>query len=62
MALGVKDGWKTIWSPLLIFLLLYFVSGIPMTEELYKDDEEFKEWAKITSAFVPWPQKSISNN
>ena len=57
MALQVKDGWITLWSPLLIGLLLRFVSGVPTVEELYEDDAEFLEWKETTNVFVLCPPR-----
>jgi len=54
-------GWITIWSPVLIFVLLRFISGVPLVEDLYKDSEEFKQWAKVTNVLVPFvPKKDQS--
>ena len=44
-------------SPILITLLLRYVSGVPMLEAKYKDNEEFKEYSKKTSVFIPLIQK-----
>ena len=47
-------------SPVIITLLLLYVSGVPMLEKHYKDNKEFQEYAKFTSKFVPWfPKKNI---
>lgn len=48
---------STLWlviSPLLITSLLLFVSGVPILEKKYKNREDFKEYAKNTSKFVPF--------
>jgi steroid 5-alpha reductase family enzyme len=47
-------GIYTIISPILITLLLLFVSGVPLLEKKYKDNKEFQEYAKVTSVFIPW--------
>lgn len=57
ISLSVKYGYIAIISPLTITLLLLFVSGIPLLEEKYKDNKEFKEYARITSKFFPLPRK-----
>jgi steroid 5-alpha reductase family enzyme len=47
-------------SPLLISLLLRFVSGVPMLEEKYKNREDFREYAAKTSVVIPFiGKKSI---
>ncbi len=57
MATSVENGYLTIVSPLLITYLICFVSGIPMLEEKYKENEDFKKYKKITSVFFPLPPK-----
>jgi len=57
ISLSVKYGYIAIISPLTITLLLLFVSGVPLLEEKYKDNQEFKEYARITSKFFPLPRK-----
>jgi steroid 5-alpha reductase family enzyme len=58
IALSVKNGWTAIVSPLLITFLLLKVSGITMLEKKYVGNKEFEEYAKRTSAFLPWfPKK-----
>ncbi len=47
-------GWLGIASPLIITLLLRFVSGVPMLERKYQNNKEFLEYAKNTPAFFPW--------
>lgn len=44
-------------SPLIMTLLLYFVSGVPLLEEKYKDREDFKEYKRHTNKFIPMPRK-----
>jgi steroid 5-alpha reductase family enzyme len=46
-----------IASPLLITFLLLKVSGIPMLEKKWKDNPEFQEYKKRTSAFFPLPPR-----
>lgn len=41
-------------SPLLITFLILYVSGIPMTEQMFADNPEFQQYKKKTSAFFPW--------
>jgi len=60
MALSVPMGWTAIISPSLITLMLLRVSGVTMLEKKYKGNKEFEEYAKKTSAFIPWfPKKNI---
>lgn len=58
IALSVPHGWTAIISPALITLMLLRVSGVTMLEKKYKGNKEFEEYAKRTSAFIPWfPKK-----
>jgi steroid 5-alpha reductase family enzyme len=53
-AFAVSGYWYCFISPLVISLMLRFVSGVPMLEEKYKDRKDFKEYAAKTSIFVPF--------
>ena len=60
LAVGASaPGW-TIVSPLLISFLLLKISGVPLLE---KDIDErrpgYREYIARTSAFLPWPPRSI---
>ncbi|MEQ1849853.1 MAG: DUF1295 domain-containing protein [Candidatus Peribacteraceae bacterium] len=54
IALGVPGGVVTIWSPLMITVLILFVSGVPMLEKKYAGRPDYEEYKKKTSIFVPW--------
>jgi steroid 5-alpha reductase family enzyme len=41
-------------SPIIIALALIFVSGIPLAEKRYENNEEYQEYKKRTSALIPW--------
>ena len=56
----MKWGWATFYAPILMFLLIRYVSGVPFLEEKYKDNEEFKEYCKKVNVFFPW-RKSGGN-
>lgn len=45
--------WLVI-SPLIITLLLLFVSGVPLLENKYKDRPDFQAYARRTPKFFPW--------
>lgn len=40
-------------SYITIFILLRFVSGVPMAEEIFKGNKEYEKYAKKTPAFFP---------
>lgn len=48
----ISDSWLLI-SPVLITLLLLFVSGVPLLEKKYQDRKDFKKYAKKTAKFFP---------
>ena len=52
-ATGVEEGWKTIFSPIALLLLLRLWATNFM-EAAYKDDQEHKDWRKVTNVFLPW--------
>ncbi|MBU3111186.1 DUF1295 domain-containing protein [Clostridium lacusfryxellense] len=59
ITLSSKSGITGIVSPIIITLLLLYVSGVPMLEKHYKDNKEFQKYAKVTSKFIPWfPKKN----
>ncbi len=65
---GEATMWWGIWlislnfyfliSPILITLLLRFVSGVPLLEKKMLQNPKFVEYAKKTSAFIPWFPRS----
>jgi len=46
-----------IVGPLFITYLLLYVSGVPLLEKKYKNNEAFQAYAKKTSIFFPLPPK-----
>ena len=57
IACSIPGGWKTVFGPATITLLILFVSGIPLLEKKYDGNIEFKEYQRRTSAFFPLPPK-----
>jgi steroid 5-alpha reductase family enzyme len=58
IALSTRSGLWTIISPLVMTGLLMKVSGVALLEKtLKKTKPEYEEYARRTSAFVPWPPK-----
>ncbi|MCB9772320.1 MAG: DUF1295 domain-containing protein [Candidatus Omnitrophica bacterium] len=58
-ALGSPMGWVGIISPLVMFYLLMYVSGVPLAEEqsLLSRGDEYRKYQKTTSIFFPLPKK-----
>ena len=57
---AAAGGYWTIFSPVLMTLLLRNVSGVAMLEKTLKDTKpRYKEYVETTNAFIPWlPRKS----
>jgi steroid 5-alpha reductase family enzyme len=58
IVLPLQHGIWAIISPITISFLLLYVSGIPMLEAKYKDNQVFQDYKKRTSAFFPMLPKS----
>ena len=51
-------GWWTIFSPILMTLLLLRVSGVALLEKTLETRPGYKDYIRRTSAFIPWfPRK-----
>ncbi len=60
LAWGAPYGMLVWLAPVLMFLFLYFVTGIPYTEKqaLRSRGEDYRDYQRKTSAFIPWRPKS----
>lgn len=54
VAIIVTNQWLTIVGPSLITFLILKVSGVPLLEKKMMEQQEFREYAKRTSMFIPW--------
>ncbi len=54
IALSVPLGWTSLISPIIISYLLYFVSGVPLSEKQMEKLNGFEKYKKQTSKFFPW--------
>lgn len=60
---GFTENWQfvSIFSPIFEFFLIYFVSGVAISErsalKRYGHRQDFIEYKKRTSIFIPWFQK-----
>ncbi len=58
VAAGV-GGWATVVSPVVMTFLLLRVSGVTLLEAGLKSSKPgYAEYARRTSAFVPWPPRA----
>ena len=60
LAIPSPYGWIAIVCPLVIGLLIFKVTGIPMTEEqsIRSKGELYKEYQRTTNVFIPWFKKN----
>jgi steroid 5-alpha reductase family enzyme len=48
-------GWWTVFSPILMTILLLRVSGVTLLERTMKEEKPgYKEYIENTSEFIPW--------
>lgn len=57
VALTVPFGWLTVIAPLIITVLLLFVSGVPLTEKRFEGRPGWSDYKKRTSVFFPLPSR-----
>jgi steroid 5-alpha reductase family enzyme len=50
-------GWWTVFSPIIMTLLLLRVSGVALLEKTLETRPGYREYVERTSAFIPWFQK-----
>ncbi len=50
-------GWWTIFSPLIMTLLLLRVSGVALLEKTLETRPGYSEYIQRTSPFIPWPPR-----
>jgi len=53
-SLSFSYGWCTLISPVVITLLLRFVSGVPMLEKKYEGRPDWEKYKAETAAFFPF--------
>jgi steroid 5-alpha reductase family enzyme len=54
VAADLPHGMLALMSPIVITILLRFVSGVPLAEEQLKQLPEFGDYARRTNIFLPW--------
>lgn len=53
-AISLPGGWMTLISPILMTLLLRYVSGVPMLEARYQSHPEWNNYKSRTPVFFPF--------
>ena len=63
MALAAAPGgYWTFYGPLVMHLLLRYVSGVALLERKQSKHPEFAAYAKETNAFIPWCPKASDDD
>jgi len=52
----LTGGWATVVSPIVMTLLLRYVSGVPLAEELMRGRDGWDDYVRRTPIFVPGPR------
>jgi len=58
LAVSVPGGLWTFTGPLVITVLVRYVSGVPLLEKKYEGRKDFEDYKKRTSVFIPLPLKA----
>ncbi len=58
LAWPAPHGAAAIGAPILMFVLVRFVSGVPFAEQqaLRSRGDDYRAYAAVTNAFFPWPR------
>lgn len=59
VALAYGGPYWTVIGPIVMTILLRFISGVPYLERRYKDHENYQAYKKVTSVFIPMPPKKL---
>ena len=49
-------------SPMIITILVRYISGVPLLEKRYQNNSDFRLYAERTACFIPWFPKKESKN
>ena len=57
MCVGCEMQWWSLAAPLVMFVFLTRITGIPLTESqaLASRGDAYREYQRTTNAFFPWP-------
>ena len=53
-SLAVPDGYKTVFSPIIITFLIRCVAGVPLLERKARLHPEWAQYEAETNTFIPW--------
>lgn len=57
MVIGIAYWPVAFLSPILITYLICFVSGVPLLEKKYDENEAYQQYKRETNVFLPWKIK-----
>jgi steroid 5-alpha reductase family enzyme len=59
ISVGFSYWWMALWGPVVMFVFLFKVTGIPYTEmqAVKSRGDDYREYQRTTSMFFPWPPK-----
>ena len=62
LGIGLAFGWWLWLAPVVMFVFLYFVTGIPFSEQqaIRSRGDDYRHYQRTTSMFFPWKPKSGS--
>lgn len=61
IALAVPWGFITIFGPIYITILIIKVSGVKLLNKRFEGDDEYTDYKRRTSTFLPWFPKKKKN-
>lgn len=63
LAMGITGGFWLWLAPVIMLLFLYFITGIPYTEQqsIRSRGDAYIRYQQTTSAFIPWRKKHVSH-
>ncbi len=63
LATGIAGAFWLWLAPLIMLLFLYFITGIPYTEQqsIRSRGDPYRRYQQTTSSFIPWRKKHVSN-
>jgi steroid 5-alpha reductase family enzyme len=58
---GSTYAWVTLFGPLIMWVFLFKITGIPATEEqaIASRGDDYRDYQRTTSQFFPWPPKNV---
>ncbi len=59
IAISNYHSYFLIFSPLVITILVRFISGVPLLEKRYEGKADFEQYKKETSIFFPMPKRKV---